>query len=111
MPKYTSATSEGLTRGRDMTETQSIVWLMLPCVQYNTSEQHNDWQWQDNENAWQTFESRNPLNDNCSLRSIAAGIIAGISVNVDTTKEVGEIFSSMKQQLQRSLKKIPNCHT
>ena len=34
------------------------------------------------------LESRNPFSDNCSLLSIATGINASISVNVDTAKEV-----------------------
>ena len=52
-------------------------------------------------------ESRNPFSDNCSLRSIATGINAGISVNVDTAKDVGEkILTSTTQQkvLQHSFK-------
>ena len=60
------------------------------------------------------LESRNPFSDNCSLRSIATGINAGISVNVDTAKEVGEkILTSMAQQnvLQHSFEKKPSCHT
>ena len=54
------------------------------------------------------LESRNPFSDNCSLRSIATGINAGISVNVDTATYVGEkILTSMAQQnvLQHSSKK------
>ena len=54
------------------------------------------------------LESRNPFSDYCSLRSIATGINAGIGVNVDTAKEVGEeILTSMAQQnvLQHSFKK------
>ena len=54
------------------------------------------------------LESRNPFSDNCSLRSIATGINAGISVNVDTAKEVGEeILTSVAQQnvLQHSFER------
>ena len=54
------------------------------------------------------LESRNPFSDNCSLRSVATVINAGITVNVDTTKYVGEdILTSMAQQkvLQHSFKK------
>ena len=54
------------------------------------------------------LESRNSFSDNCSLRSIATGINAGISWSVDTAKEVGEkILTSMAQQnlLQHSFKK------
>ena len=56
----------------------------------------------------QFLESRNPFSDNCSLRSIATGINAGIIVNVDTAKAVGEqILTSMAQQnvLQHSFEK------
>ena len=38
------------------------------------------------------LESRNPFSDNCSLRSVATGINAGISVNVGTAKEVGKMI-------------------
>ena len=45
------------------------------------------------------LESRNPFSDNYSFGSIATGINAGISVNVDTAKDVGEkILTSMAQQ-------------
>ena len=45
------------------------------------------------------LESRNLFSDNYSLRSIATGINAGISVNVNTAKYVGEkILTSMAQQ-------------
>ena len=54
------------------------------------------------------LESRTLFSDNWSLRSIATGINAVISVNVDTAKDVGEnILTSMMQQkvLQHSFKK------
>ena len=54
------------------------------------------------------LESRNTFSDSCSLRSIATGINDGISVNVDTAKEVGKnILTSMAQQnvLQQSFQK------
>ncbi len=61
------------------------------------------------------LESRTLFSDNWSLRSIATGINAVISVNVDTAKDVGEkILTSMAQhksvatQLQD---KRPSCHT
>ena len=100
----------GLTRGRGMTETQRLVWLMAHpvCaevnnaieqrtgVQYNTSEQHKNLatarQVKDITGSCELLEfleSRNSFSDNCSLRSIATGINAGISGNVDTAKEVG----------------------
>ena len=122
-------TSGGLTRGRGMTETQRLVWLMahpvcaevnnamqqLTGVQYNTIEQHKDLttarqgkDMADSSELLEFLESRNPFSDNYSLRSIATGINAGISVNVDTAKYVGEnILTSMAQQkvLQHSFKK------
>ena len=122
-------TRGGLTRGRGMTETQRLVWLMahpvcaevnnamqqLTGVQYNTSEQHKDLttarqgkDMADTCELLEFLESRNPFSDNYSLRSIATGINAGISVNVDTAKDVGEkILASMAQQkvLQHSFKK------
>ena len=87
----------------------------LTGVQYNTSEQHKDLttarQGKDMADSCELFEfleSRNPFSDNYSLRSIATGINAGISVNVDTATYVGEkILTSMVQQkvLQHSFKK------
>ena len=92
--------SGGLTRGRGMTETQRLVWLMAHPVcaevnnaiqqpigaQYNTSEQHKDLttarQVKDMTDLCELLEfleSRNSFSDNCSLRSIATGINAGIS--------------------------------
>ena len=94
-----------------MTETQRLVWLMahpvctevnnamqqLTGVQYNTSEQHKDLDtarqrkdMADSCELLEFLESRNYFSDNCSLRSIATGINADISVNVDTAKYVGE---------------------
>ena len=103
-----------------MTQTQRLVWLMahtvcaevnnamqqLTGVQYNTSEQHKDLTTArqgkyiaDSCELLEFLESRNPFSDNCSLRSIATRINAGISVNVDTAKDVGEkILTSMSQQ-------------
>ena len=63
-------------------------------VQYNTSEQHKDLTtarqvkyMTDSCELFEFLESRNSFGDNCSLRSIATGINAGISGNVDTAKE------------------------
>ena len=112
-----------------MTETQRLVWLMahpvsdvvndamqqLTGVQYNTSEQHKDLTTArqgkyDGRLVWTIrvswFSKR--FSGNCSLRSSATGINAGISVNVDTAKDVGEkILTSMAQQkvLKHSFKK------
>ena len=104
-------TRGGLTRGRGMTETQRLDWLMAhpvcaevnnamqqrTSVQYNTSEQHKDLTttrqvkyMTDSCELLKFLESRNSFSDNCSLRSIATGINADISGNVDTAKEVGE---------------------
>ena len=100
-------TSGGLTRGRGTTQTQRLVCMMthpvcaevnnamqqLTGVQYNTSEQHNDLTtarqvkyMTDSCELLEFLESRNSFSDNCSLRSIATGINAGISGNVDTAK-------------------------
>ena len=113
-----------------MTETQRLVRLMshpvcaevnnaiqqLTGVQYNKSEQHKEKldtarqvkYMTDSCEPFEFLESRNSFSDNCGLWSIATGINAGISGNVDTAKEVGEkILTSMAQQnvLQHSFKK------
>ena len=85
-------TSEGLTRGRGMTEPQRLVWLMahpvcaevnnamqhLTGVQYNASEQHKHLTtarqgkyMTDSCELLEFLEYRNPFSDNCSFRSIA----------------------------------------
>ena len=116
-----------------MAKTHRLVWLMahpvcaevnnamqqLTDVQYNTIEQHKHLttarQGKYSCELLEFLEYRNPFSDNCSLRSIATGINAGISVNVDTAEEVGRnILTSMAQQnvLQHSFKKKrPSCHT
>ncbi len=87
--------------------TLGLVWLMshpvcaevnnamqqLTGVQYNTSGQHKDLTTArqgkykaDACELLQFLESRTSFSDNCSLRSIVAGINAGSSVNVDTAK-------------------------
>ena len=93
----------------------------LTVVQYNTSEQHKDLNtarqgkyMADSCELLEFHESRNPFSDNCSLRSIATGINAGISENLDTAKYVGEkILTSMAQQkvLQHSFRKIDQAVT
>ena len=126
-------TSGGLTRGRGMTETQRLVWLMAHpvCaevnnamqqrtgVQHNTSEQHKDLttarqvkDMTDTCELLQFLESRNSFSDNCSSQSIATGINDGISGNVDTANEVGEkILTSMAQQNATQIQVTrPNCH-
>ena len=132
---WSMKTSGCLTRSRDMTETQRLVWLMalpvcaevnnaiqqLTGVKYNTIEQHKYLttarQGKDMTVSCELLEfleSRNPFSDNCSLRSIATGINAGISVNVDTTKEVGEkILTSMRSKMccNTASRKRPSCNT
>ena len=87
-----------------MTETQRLVWLQHKVL--TTARQGKDMA--DSCEILEFLESGNPFSDNCSLRSIATGINAGISVNVDTATNVGEkILASMAQQkvLQHSFKK------
>ena len=77
----------------------------LTGVQYNTSEQHKYLTTArqgkyiaDSSELLVSLESRNRLSDNFSLRSIATGINAASSVNVDTAKEVrGNILTSIAQ--------------
>ena len=126
-------TSGGLTRGRGIAETQRLVWLMahpvcsevnnemqqLTGVQYNTSEQHKDLttasQGKDMTDSCQLLEfleSLDSFSDNCSLRSLAAGINAGISVNVDTAKDVGKKVNGAAESVATQLQeKRPSCHT
>ena len=52
----------------------------------------------------QFLESRNPFSDNCSLRSIVTGINAGISVNVDTAKDVGQKIFEARYAMRLSNK-------
>lgn len=110
-------TSGGLTRGRGMTETQRLIWLLshplcaevnnamqqLTGINYNTSEQHKDLtkarqnkDMSDTCELLEFLESRNPFSDNCCLRSIASGINADSKVNVDRAKCIGDsILKSM----------------
>ena len=84
----------------------------LTGVLYNTSEQHKDLttarqgkDMADSCELLEFLESRNPFSDNYSLRSIATGINAGISVNVDTATYVGEkILTSRNDQLEEIFK-------
>ena len=130
VPMRSVKPSGGLTIGRGMTETQRLVWLMANTVcaeannamqqltgtQYDASEQHKylttarqGKAMADSCQLLEVLESRNPFfSDNCSLRSITTGMNAGISINVDTAKYLGEkILMSMAQQnvLQYSFKK------
>ncbi|KAK3709221.1 hypothetical protein QZH41_004579 [Actinostola sp. cb2023] len=111
-------TTGELTRGRGMTETQRLVWLMsmpacaevnsamqsLTGVYYQTSKQHKDTttaRKQRDHNDIQELTSylrlRNPFTDDPSLRSIVTGVVADENVNVDNAKEVGDrILVSME---------------
>jgi hypothetical protein len=114
-------TSGGLTRGRGMTETQRLVWLLsMPIcaevneamqqftgVTYHTSEQHTDTtpsrqerDATDTRKLVDYLTERNPFSsEDSSLRSIASGVTAESAVNVDRAKEVGDkILASMDGQ-------------
>ncbi|KAK3713979.1 hypothetical protein QZH41_005649 [Actinostola sp. cb2023] len=110
-------TSGGLTRGRRMSETQRLVWLMsmpacadvnnamqnLTEIKYHTSEQHKDTtparkerDHKDTNKIIGYLSQRNPFSSDSTLRSIATGIIADEGVNCDKSKEEGEkILRSM----------------
>ena len=107
-------TRGGLTRGRGMTETQRLVWVLstpscaevnsamqqFTDVQYTTSEQHiettNARITKDQRNDANLFLQyllvRNPFqNDGITdLRNIATGVTAPTNVNVDEAKPIGE---------------------
>ena len=107
----------GLTRGRGIDETQRLVWLMsMPAcsevnfamqsisgVKYETSEQHKDAMntrvKRDVKDTFQILESLrqwDPFGSEMSLHSLATGIVASESVNVDRAGEVGQsILDSM----------------
>ena len=111
-------TSGGLTRGRGMTENQRLLWVLsrpacadinqamqqFTRVNYNTGEQNKDMtkarqlrDWKDTLAALQYLQERNPFsNEDPSLRSIATGLHAHSTVNVDTALTVGNtILESM----------------
>ncbi|KAK3747021.1 hypothetical protein QZH41_001488 [Actinostola sp. cb2023] len=122
-------TSGGLTRGRGMTETQRLVWLLsmpacaevnnamqdLTSVKYHTSEQHKEAtrarqerDFNDTKELLSFVELRNPFSPDPSLRSIVSGVIADDKVNVDKSEEVGNnILRSMvgKSPFEYSFKK------
>ena len=104
-------TSGGLTRGRGMSKTQRLIWLlsMLATTEINeamqeftedtfsSSEQHKDTSearisrdMKDKKSPLSFFEARDPFSDDCSLRNIAAGVTAVDAVNTDVAKEVGQ---------------------
>ena len=117
-------TSGGLTRGRGMSETQRLVWVMsMPaCAEvndamqtltdsnYNTSEQHTstserhkdttkarkERDYSDTKKIVDYLSQRSPFSSDKSLRSIATGVVGEKGVNCDKAKEVGEeILKSM----------------
>ena len=101
----------GLTRGRGMSETQRLVWLLsmpitaevnnamqqLTEVDYTTSEQHKDMSdsrikrdMKDTKTVLEFMGARDPFSEDSTLRSIVTGVIADNRVNVDKAKEVGK---------------------
>ena len=100
-----------------MTEHQRLLWLLsrpacaevnqamleLTGVSYNTGEQNKDMtkarkvcDWKDTLTVLQYLQERNPFSTDPSLRSIATGVHAHSTVNVDTAVAVGDmILTSM----------------
>ena len=104
-------TCGGLTRGRGMSESQRLIWLLsmpacadvnnamqnLTGVMYHTSDQHKDTtkarqerDYKDTNELVTYLSQRNPFSADPSLRSITTGVVAGEDVNADKAKEVGE---------------------
>ena len=104
-------TTVGLTRGRGISETQRLVWLLsmptcaevnsamqgLTSVTHATSEQHKDTSkarqerdLEDTQKCLQLFADRNPFSEDPLLHSNATGVTAGSTVNVDQAHQVGE---------------------
>jgi hypothetical protein len=104
-------TTGGLTRGRGMSEVQCLVWLlsMLACaevnqdmqdlsgVNYTISDQHKDCakarqdrDLQDTCKVLHFLEDSNPFTVDSSLQSIATGITASPTVDVDRAKQKGQ---------------------
>ena len=111
-------TQGGLTRGRGMSETQRLIWLLsmpacaeMNCamqdftgITYETSDQHIDMSKSrqerdlvDTDKILNFLVSKNPFDsDEVKLRSIASGVTASKSVNVDNAKDIGmNIVNSM----------------
>ena len=113
-------TSGGLTRGRGMSETQRLIWLLsMPAtaeineamqdfteVTFSSSEQHKDTSearisrdLKDTNSLLSFFQVRDPFSDDCSLRNIETGVTAIDTVNADVAKEVGnKILEKMTGQ-------------
>ena len=122
-------TTGGLTRGRGLTESQQLIWLMstpacaninlamqqLTGVNYLTSEQHKDVtkarQNRDAEDTSKLLEALkdwDPFAPDPSVQSISSGVLANSKVNVDTAKQVGKsILNDMKG---RSVRDCKFCH-
>ena len=104
-------TTGGLTRGRGMSETQRLVWLMsMPaCADINnsmqnltgtnflTSEQHKDTtkarqdrDQQDTNTIIRYLSKRSPFDSESSLRNIATGVVADDRVNCDKSQAEGK---------------------
>ena len=104
-------TCGGLTRGRGMSESQRLIWLLsmpacadinsamqnLSGVMYHTSDQHKDTtkarqerDYMDTNELVTFLSQRNPFSADPSLRSITTGVAAGEDVDADKAKEVGE---------------------
>ena len=96
-----------------MTEHQCLLWLLsrpacaevnqamqeLTGVNYNTGEWNKDMtkarqvhDWKDTLTVLQYLQERNPFSTDPSLRSIATGVHAHSTVNVDTALEVGDVI-------------------
>ena len=112
-------TSGGLTRGRGLTETQRLIWILSTpsCAEINsamqnftgvtftTSEQHKETSHarmtkdhSDIQELLQYLVQRNPFSTDGpkSLRNIATGVTAHPTVNWDNAKHVGQqILQSM----------------
>lgn len=110
-------THGGLTRGKGMSETQRLIWVLsmpacadinetmqkLTGVKYETSDQHKDIstarQVRDTKDTLALIDylrERDPFAENDSLFNIANGMSAKEGVNVEQTGNIGErILSSM----------------
>lgn len=100
----------GLTRGKGMSETQRLVWVLsnpttsninsamqeLTMVNYGTSEQHKDLSasrqardYADTVKILNFLGSHNPFAGSENLQHLITGVMAEDEVNVDQSKEVG----------------------
>ena len=125
----TIKTTGGLTRGRGMTETQRLVWLLsstacaevnmamqeFTSVTYMTSEQHKyisearqTKDMKDTQEIITFLSTRSPFHEYSTLCNIATGVTADESVDVDCAKQVGDkILNNMmgKSVAQHSFKR------